>query len=50
MAFMVLLTDLFINFFFTFIQNLLIIYFNYFGGILVIFIQMIGFYYVQLAD
>ena len=43
-AFIRLFLDLMINITYALLTTLLIVFFNYFGGILVIFVQMIGFY------
>ena len=48
-AFVALFLDLLINLVFNIYINLLIIFFNYFGGILVIFVQIVGFYYQQFT-
>ena len=49
-AFTRLFLDLLINLTYSITTTLLIVFFNYFGGILVIFVQMLGFYYMNFME
>ena len=47
-ATIVFLLDMLMNLIYTVMINLQVVFFNYFGGIFVIFVQMLGFYYTGL--